>query len=208
MKKTLITALTVIMIAAVVVLMVGCVHFNITGGSGDAGQKAESENAAESNDAAESQDAAENKDAAESKDPADDVLKAVVPPKDFDPVGEYQDRTSQRATMTITPEGEEGHYSVVISWGSSAFETTIWEFDGNFDWDSGMLSYNNCVKYELKVDENGKQHEEVKYENGDGALLYYEYGFHWDNKKDNAGKDCFFFKYDDLSDTIIEEAEE
>ena len=54
MKKTLITALTVIMIAAVVVLMVGCVHFNITGGSGDAGQKAESENAAESNDAAES----------------------------------------------------------------------------------------------------------------------------------------------------------
>lgn len=198
MKKTIITAIA-IMIAAVMVLMVGCMRLNINGGSGDTGQKAESEESAGSEDAAGNNDAA---------DSADDVLKAVVPPKDFDPVGEYQDKTSQRATMTITPEGEEGHYSVVISWGSSAFETTIWEFDGNFDWDSGMLSYNNCSKYELKVDENGKQHEEVKYENGDGALLYYEYGFHWDNKKDDAGKDCYFFKYDDLSDTIIEEAEE
>lgn len=186
--------LSLAMILAVMVLMVGCVHVNINDTSGsDSGKQSEEQSAPNSEDV---------------QDSVDDVMKAVVPPEDFDPVGEYQDETSQRAMMTITPEGEEGHYVVNIDWGSSAWETTIWEFEGDFDRDAGMLSYKKCTKYELYLDENDKQQEKVIYDDGTGALMYYEDGFHWEDKKENAGKDCHFIKTDDLSDTIIEEAED
>ena len=187
--------LTIAMIAAVMVFAAGCsVNFNFQlPGSSQGTQSQDKAPAADSNDVS---------------DPAEKALKAVVPPEDFDPVGEYQDETSQRAMMTITPEGEEDHYTVEISWGSSAFETTIWEFEGDFSYDSGMLTYENCAKYELTVDDKGKQQEKTVYKDGKGALLYYEGGFHWDDKKENAGEECHFIKVDDLSDTIIEEDDE
>ncbi|MBQ3282109.1 MAG: hypothetical protein IJH41_06870 [Eubacterium sp.] len=195
-KIAFITAVMVLL-TAVMVLMAGCASGNnSTDGSG----KTEQQNQEEQQD--------EMPDGGVPEDPGEQALQSVVPPEGFDPVGEYQDETSKRAVMTITPEGEEGHYSVIISWGSSAFETTIWEFDGDFDYESGMLSYENCCKYELVLDENDKQQEEKKYEGGKGALMYFEGGFHWDNEKDGDGKDCYFIKIDDLSDTIIEEAEE
>ena len=190
-KKIAVLIAAAVMITAVMVLMAGCVRINLTTDGSEKTDEQPSAGAAEV-----------------PASPEEEVLKAVVPPDDFEPMGEYEDKTSQRAMMTITPEGEEGHYSVLISWGSSAFETTIWEFDGDFDRDSGMLTYDNCCKYELTVDENGKQHEDQKYEKGKGALLYYENGFHWDNKKDDDGKECYFYKIDDLSDTVIEEADD
>ena len=97
-----------VILAAVMVLMAGCVRINLTtDGSGKTDEQP-SAGAAEV-----------------PASPEEEVLKAVVPPDDFEPMGEYEDKTSQRAMMTITPEGEEGHYSVLISWGSSAFETKI-----------------------------------------------------------------------------------
>ena len=196
-NRKAIEILIAVILAGVMVLMAGChVNLNIGPGSSDNATKNE-EQVQELEDEPESAD-----------DPADAVLQAVVPPEDFEPAGEYQDETSQRAMMTITPEGEEGHYSVLISWGSSAFETTIWEFDGDFDYDSGMLTYENCCKYELTVNEDGEQKEDEIYQDGKGALLYYEDGFHWDNKGDDDGKDCYFKKIDDLSDAIIEEDDE
>ena len=177
--------IAVLMIGAVMAFTAGCrVNVNINDTSAEKSQTEEQEKTAEKE------------------------LQSVTAPEDFDPTGEYQDKTSQRADMTITPIGEEGHYAVLVSWGSSAFETTIWEFDGEFDHKSGMLTYNNCTRIELTRNDEGKQEEEVVYEDGKGALLYYDGGFNWDNKKDDTGKDCYFVRYDDLSDTIIEESEE
>lgn len=190
-KMRMIAVLTAaVMIAGVMVLMAGCrVNVNLNN-SGDTGTEQE-------------QKADEG-----AKDPAEDVLEAVVPPEDFEPAGEYEDETSQRAMMTVMPEGEEGHYNVIVSWGSSAFETTIWEFTGDFDYKSGMLTYEDCCKYELTLNEDGEQKEDEIYKDGKGALLYYEDGFHWDNKGDDDGKNCYFKKVDDLSDAIIEEDDE
>ncbi len=185
--------ITVLMLAAVMVLMAGCTHINLNLGNGGSESKPKEQASADSGSVI---------------DTEEEVLNKVVPPEDFEPAGEYQDETSERAMMTITHEGEEDHYQVEISWGSSAFETTIWEFDGNFDPEGGMISYDNCAKYELKLDEDGYQQETAIYKNGKGALLYYEDGWHWDDKKENAGKDCHFIKIDDLSDTVIEEDDE
>lgn len=141
------------------------------------------------------------------EDTAEDVLKAVVPPDDFDLVGEYQDETSQRATMTVTPDGED-HYQVEIVWGGSATEMAVWTFEGDFDYASGMLTYDNGRKVIDDFKEDGSQSEEVVYEGSKGALMYYDEGLHWQDDKDDTGKDCHFIKTGDLDNVIIEEEEE
>ena len=123
----------------------------------------------------------------------DEVIDSVVPDDDFHPAGEYEDETSQRASMRIlSDDGED--CKVLIIWGSSATETTAWQFEGKFDRKSGMIPYENCIKTNLSWDEDGNESEEVVYKDGKGALLYYKNGFHWDDKKEDAGKDCYFVK--------------
>ncbi len=188
LKRCTALAAAVVLAAAAAALMTGCgAKAGNAEGSGD--KKVEQEDAS----------------SLIPEDKGADVLNSAVPPEDFDPVGEYQDDTSERANMTITPEGEEGHYSVMIRWGSSADQTTIWEFEGDFDRGSGMLPYEKCKKIELFLDDNGYEKEDIKYEDGKGALLFYEGGFHWEDKKESAGQDCYFVKTGDLSETIIEE---
>lgn len=139
-----------------------------------------------------------------SEDPVDDVLKAVVPPEDFELAGEYEDETGERATMTITPEGED-HYQIEISWGNSATEMTVWTFEGDFDYTGGMLSYKDARKVIDSFNENEGEKEEVLYEDGTGSLLYYDEGLHWQDDKEDAGKDCHFIKTGDLDNVVIEE---
>lgn len=139
-----------------------------------------------------------------SEDPAEDVLKAVVPPEDFELAGEYQDETSQRAMMTITPEGED-HYQIEISWGSSATEMTVWTFEGDFDYAGGLLSYKDARKVIDSFNENEGEKEEVLYEDGTGALMYYDEGLHWQDDKEDAGKECHFVKTGDLDNVVIED---
>ena len=123
----------------------------------------------------------------------DELLEKVVPPEDFDPVGDYDDEMSKRATMTIS--SEDGKlYRVLINWGSGSKEMTVWEFEGEFDRDGGMIPYNNCRKTNIIFDENGNEKDEVVYEDGKGALLFYENGFEWEDKKEDAGKGCHFVK--------------
>ena len=66
--------------------------------------------------------------------------------------GEYQDEVSQRAMLTMT-KTEGNAYDFVISWSSSATETTTWEGSGEFD--GKKLEYTDGVCETVVYDENG-----------------------------------------------------
>ena len=186
MKKTIVVLIAVMTITAMTVGLSAC-RLNI--GLGDKTEEKTEQKQEEQK---------------ETKDPVQDVLKAVVPPEDFELAGEYQDETSQRASMTITPEGED-HSQVEISWGDSASETTVWTFEGDFDYAGGMLSYKKGRKVIDSFSESEGEKEKVLYKDGTGALLYYEEGLHWQDDKEDAGKDCHFVKTGDLDNVVIED---
>ena len=56
--------------------------------------------------------------------------------------GSWQDEVSQRASMDVK-KNEDGSYDILVSWGSSAFETSTWEIHGTYDAQSGTLTYDN-----------------------------------------------------------------
>lgn len=127
----------------------------------------------------------------ESKEEApDDVLEKVAPPEDFELAGDWQDMTSQRAIMTIIAE-EENKYDVEINWGDSAEETTTWTFSGEFDMTGGMLYYDDCQKI-ITSFKDGEMKEKVEYKGGKGSILYYDGYLKWEDKEEDAGKDCRF----------------
>lgn len=187
MKKILIILLLLLLIAGTVILLwVSRMNIDLKPGSEPEKQTEE-----------------QQKEEEEKKDAEEDLLKAVVPPEDFELAGEYQDETSQRATMTITPDGED-HYQVEISWGDSDTQTTVWAFEGDFDREGGLLSYKDCIKSILTVTEDDGMKEEIVYESGKGALLYFDEGLHWQDDKEDAGKGCVFVKTGD-EDVVIED---
>ena len=88
-------------------------------------------------------------------------------PGDFPVVGSYMDSVSQRASMEIT--GVPGAYSARIHWGSSAWESTEWEFSGSFGTD-GVMHFNNAAKYNVVYDASGRETRTALYTNGAGTL--------------------------------------
>lgn len=72
--------------------------------------------------------------------------------------GEYQDEVSQRAMLTMT-KTEGNAYDFVISWSSSATETTTWEGSGEFDGEK--LEYTDGVCETTTYDDNGVASESV-----------------------------------------------
>ena len=85
----------------------------------------------------------------------------VVIPKEVYPVwvegdmyaGTYYEQNAGRGRMDIT-RNSDGTYSVEVNWASSAFETSSWNFSGEFDGRAAM-NYNNCRKTTRAFDENG-----------------------------------------------------
>ncbi len=124
----------------------------------------------------------------------EDVLESVVPPEGFELEGSWQDENSQRAMMDIKKTGAKDEYEVLISWGSSATESTSWQFTGTFDREGGFLYYKNCVKTNLTFDENDKETAKTEYKDGEGAISYLNGKLKWQDKKEDAGKDCLFVK--------------
>lgn len=180
--------ITILLLIAVMTLTIAACHININTRPAEKPEEKQEE----------------QKPKEEVKDPVEDVMKAVVPPEDFEPAGEYEDETSQRAVMEITPEGED-FYHVEISWAGSATEKAVWTFNGTFDYDSGMLTFKDCRKDIDSFDENQGEKEEIIYEGGTGALMYYEDGLHWQDDQEDAGKDCHFIKISDLENVVIED---
>ena len=129
------------------------------------------------------------------KDPDDikkEALETVVPPEGFVLEGSWYDETSQRASMDITPTGKDDEYEILVSWGNGAAETITWQMSGTFDREGGFLYYDNCVKTVHRFDENDNEETRVEYENGEGAIKYFDGKLTWEDKQEDIGKDCKF----------------
>ena len=120
-------------------------------------------------------------------------------------VGDYMDRVSQRAGMTVECSGETDAY-VEIFWANDASELVLWVFTGTFDTETNTIPYTGCVKSVLTYAEDGTETEEVVYEDGVGTLTVGEDGIiYWANETEPDLPACEFeyFGY-----TVNEEAEE
>lgn len=93
------------------------------------------------------QDALEEADAVK-----EEVLDNVAGAMDL--TGSWEDEISQRAHMDVT-KNADGSYNIVVSWGSSASESSVWNIHGTYDETSGMLSYNNGAYSIHTWDEDG-----------------------------------------------------
>ena len=127
------------------------------------------------------------------KDEKEDAGKDMA----FEWVSRYPDPFSgvwecDRATIEIVDEGEG--YKVFIHWGSSAWETTTWDYACYYKAENNtLLSTPFGIRTELVFDDNGEETATTVYDDGvaefsldaDGHLI-------WKDEKEDAGKDMAF----------------
>ena len=71
-------------------------------------------------------------------------------------VGDWHEEKAGRGNMTITDEGDN-KYKVLVSWGSSAFEMSSWEFTAVFEEETGDLVYENGDYMVITFSEEGEE---------------------------------------------------
>ena len=117
---------------------------------------------------------------------AGDVINLVSPPEDFVLEGTWQDE-DKGLTMEIVENGDK--YDVNIYTDDDENELTMWTMSGEFDMTGGFLSYTDGTKAAILAEE-----ENFDYEDGQGSISYYDGNLLWEDKTEDAGKDCVFVK--------------
>ena len=123
---------------------------------------------------------------------ASDVLKEIVNDVDAQyPVksgeafyGTRQDSKSQRASLGVIPGDAEGEFYAVVSWSSSANETTIWDMTCKYDAENGTLVYENGTKTDVTYDAEGKMEEKEVYTGSKGSFRLEDGSVFWTDDKD------------------------
>lgn len=106
--------------------------------------------------------------------------------------GEYQDRVSQRAGMTVT--AYEDGAGIAVSWANSAMETVKWNMTATLGED-GLLNYIDCVKSIVTTAEDGSTDVVVEYEGGEGFFAPGDDGtLAWTGAADEGCAECVFEK--------------
>ena len=122
-----------------------------------------------------------------------DLLAKSQPMADF--LGDWQDSYSQRASMTISVSEKYGDAHVEIRWGDSASTTIVWDFSAAYDKDANELSYANGEKHSVSTDADGKETDELLWDDAEGKLTLDEEGIlHWIDSKDSQSADTRFVK--------------
>ena len=151
--------------------------------------------------------AAEEETAAAEASGAEDTVDHIVPKPDeideqikeeflneisgeMDLEGAWEDEVSQRAHMNVT-KNEDGSYNIVVRWGSSASETSVWEIHGTYDEVSGMLAYQDGAYSIHTADEKGNETVSGE-ETTNGAFMKEGEKLRWSDSK--APDDGLFVK--------------
>ena len=119
----------------------------------------------------------------------EDVIKKASDPDGI--AGDYQDATSQRASMEITKY--EGVYDITVRWPSSANEETHWYMSGKLDGKRITYAGENIATY--VYDENGS--EECTNSTAINNLGYFEIKdgkLYWTGAGQEECKACVFEK--------------
>ena len=118
----------------------------------------------------------------------------------IDYTGAYQDRVSQRATMTVTQDRE--NLSFEVSWSNSAFETNEWTMSGKLSEDGTRVDYTDGRMVTTSFGEPGELPGEeatpvdvlVVYENGTGHFDIADGVFTWVSDNDDFAENPVFEK--------------
>lgn len=113
--------------------------------------------------------------------------------------GGYQDRISQRATMSIVM-GEDGTLGFGVSWSNSAFETNEWTMSGKLSEDGTRVDYTDGRMVRTSFGEPGEEPGEettpvdvlVIYENGTGHFDIADGVFTWVSDNDDFAENPVF----------------
>ncbi len=151
-------------------------------------QPAEMEEPAGTEEPAETEQPAEAGEPAETEEPAG-TEDGQNPVMNF--IGLYR---CDRASIQVEASGSRDA-KLTVTWGSSAFENSLWEMSGPFDEASCSVAYDNCVRTNRVFNENGEIEEEtVVYKNGRG-FVYFDYednSLTWEDDEEQMGEGMFF----------------
>lgn len=109
-------------------------------------------------------------------------------------VGNWQDQNSQRCCLTIEP-GEYGIFVIDISWGNSAFSTSMWRAVGEYDANSDCIRYHDCDHWESVSDGNGNFTNNYYYTGGQGIFYFSSGNLLWQEYNESTGSQCSFVKF-------------
>lgn len=109
-------------------------------------------------------------------------------------VGKWGDQNSKRCFLTITP-ADHGYYEIEISWGSSAFSTSMWRAAGQYDATADCIRYSGCKHWDSESDGNGNFTENIYYLDGQGMLYFAGENLIWQDYQENVGYECSFVIY-------------
>ena len=108
-------------------------------------------------------------------------------------VGAY---AAGRCSILIEADGMDG-VKASVTWGSSAYQTSVWEMSGKFDADTLTFTYENGVRRDIEFEENGDEKSSVKvYTDGTGTMTFSDEGdvtsLTWQDDKENIAEDMTF----------------
>lgn len=107
----------------------------------------------------------------------------VASPEDY--LGNWFDKNSQRATLEITAL-ENGQYQALVSYSSSASETTEWRMTAAVDF-GGDLAYKDGTKANMTYNDDGEViSEETVYEDGEGWFTFTGDSLMWTDFKEET----------------------
>lgn len=105
---------------------------------------------------------------------------AAVPATAAQLVGDYE---SYRCHISVALKGNN-KLSFEIKWGSSAIETSVWEMSGEYDPETGVAAYSDCVNAIVSVGEDGSEIKTVNYENGAGRFRFGNGTLMWEDDQE------------------------
>lgn len=106
--------------------------------------------------------------------------------------GEYQDKVSQRASMSV--EADEDCVAVTVIWADSASSESKWTMTCRM-YEDGLLSYDDCRCVKVEYDENGEATETEVYADGSGSFTPCDDGsVSWDGAEEENCRNCVFEK--------------
>jgi len=86
-------------------------------------------------------------------------------------VGNY---ACDRANIMIGAAGEEG-MTATVTWGSSAWESSVWMMNGTFDTETLTFEYQDCVRTDYVYSEDGETDSQTDvYTGGHGFMVFTE----------------------------------
>ncbi|MBR0138895.1 MAG: hypothetical protein IJM17_01260, partial [Firmicutes bacterium] len=110
-------------------------------------------------------------------------------------IGEWQDRVSMRATMTVLPHeyGNNEDLDVTVFWGGSAWEGYQWTMRAAYDELEGLLTYTDGVLKDLVYGEDGELAEETLVNEGSKGSFFMKNGdLRWEDDMEPRSLDMRF----------------